>query len=95
MTMKDKKYHVLAGLLVAAFVGIPCYQFTFDEAAGTYHLAAAIWATIVSGILLAGCKEYCDMRTEGNKFDLWDFLATCIGAVIVALFIIGLHFGKG
>ena len=92
--MKDKKYHVLAGLLTA-FVGIPAYQFTFDEATGSYHLAAAIWATIVSGILLAGCKEYCDMRTEGNKFDLWDFLATCLGAVIVAVFIIMLHYGKG
>ena len=92
--MKDKKYHVLAGL-TTAFVGIPCYQFMFDEAAGTYHLAAALWATIVSGILLAGCKEWCDMRTEGNKFDLWDFLATCLGAVIVALFIVCLHYGKG
>ena len=50
---------------------------------------------IVSGILLAGCKEYCDMRTEGNKFDLWDFLATCIGAVIVAVFIVAMHYGKG
>lgn len=92
--MKDKINHIFAGLLIA-FVGIPCYQFTFDEATGSYHLAAAIWATIVSGILLAGCKEYCDMRTEGNKFDLWDFLATCLGAVLVALFIIMLHYGKG
>ena len=91
---QDKKYHVLAGLLTF-FVGLPVYQFTFDEATNTYHLAAAIWATIVSGIIAGGVKEFCDMRADGNKFDLWDFLATCLGAVLVALFIVGLHFGKG
>ena len=91
---KDKIYHILAGL-ATAFVGIPVYQLAYDAATDTHYLAAAIWATIVSGILLAGCKEYCDMRTDGNKFDLWDFLATCLGAVIVALFMIGLHYGKG
>lgn len=90
----DKKYHVLAGL-ATAFVGIPVYQLAYDAATDTHYLAAALWATIVSGILLAGCKEYCDMRTPGNKWDWWDFACTCIGAVIVALFIIGLHFGKG
>ena len=95
MTMKDKKYHVLAGLLVAAFVGLPCYQLAYDAATDTHYLASAIWATIVSGILLAGCKEYCDMRTEGNKWDWLDFGCTCIGAVLVALFIILLHYGKG
>ena len=92
--MKDKKYHVLAGLLTF-FVGMPVYQLAYDAATDTHYLAAAIWATIVSGILLAGCKEYCDMRTEGNKWDWWDFGATCLGAVIVALFIILLHYGKG
>lgn len=90
----DKKYHVLAGLLTF-FVGLPCYQLAYDPATDTHYLAGAVWATIVSGILLAGCKEFCDMQTEGNKFDLWDFLATCLGAVLVALFIILLHYGKG
>ncbi len=92
--MKDKKYHVLAGLLTF-FVGIPAYQLAYDAATDSHYLAAAIWATIVSGILLAGCKEYCDLRTEGNKWDWLDFGCTCIGAVIVALVIVGLHFGKG
>ena len=94
MTMKDKKYHVLAGLLTF-FVGMPCYQLAYDAATDTHYLAAAIWATIVSGILLAGCKEFCDMRTDGNKWDWLDFAATCLGAVIVTLFIILLHYGKG
>lgn len=94
MMMNDKMKHIAAGMSTA-FVGIPVYQLAYDAATDTHHLAAAIWATIVSGILLAGCKEFCDMRTEGNKFDLWDFLATCIGAVLVALFIVLLHYGKG
>lgn len=88
MIMKDKKYHVLAGLLVAAFVGLPCYL-------ESLNLFAGLWSALTSGIIAGGVKEYCDMRTEGNKWDWWDFLATCLGAVIVALFIVGLHFGKG
>jgi len=91
---KDKIYHILAGMLTF-FVGLPCYQLAYDAATDTHYLAGAVWATIVSGILLAGCKEFCDMRTEGNKWDWWDFLATCLGAVVVALLIIGMHFGKG
>lgn len=86
--MKDKKYHVLAGLLVAALVGLPCYL-------ESLNLFAGLCSAIVSGTIAGGVKEYCDMRTEGNKFGLWDFLATCLGAMIVALFIIGLHFGRG
>ena len=86
--MKDKKYHVLAGLLIAVAVGLPCYL-------ESLNLFAGLWSAIVSGILLAGCKEYCDMRTEGNKWDWLDFGCTCIGAVIVAVFIILLHYGKG
>lgn len=86
--MKDKKYHVLAGLLVAALVGLPAYL-------ESLNLFAGLWSALTSGIIAGGVKEYCDMRTEGNKWDLWDFLATCLGAVIVALFIILLHYGKG
>ena len=86
--MKDKKYHVLAGLLVAALVGLPAYL-------ESINLFAGLWAAITSGILLAGVKEYCDLRTDGNKWDWLDFGCTVIGAVVVALFIVGLHYGKG
>ena len=88
MTMKDKKYHVLAGALVAAFVGLPCYL-------ESLNLFAGLWSAIVSGIIAGGAKEFCDLRTDGNKWDWWDFATTCIGAVLVTLFIVGLHFGKG
>lgn len=88
MTMKDKKYHVLAGVLVAAFVGLPCYL-------ESLNLFAGLWSAIVSGIIAGGVKEYFDLRTEGNKWDWLDFAATCLGAVIVAVFIILLHYGKG
>ena len=86
--MTDKKYHVLAGLLVAAFVGLPCYL-------ESLNLFAGLWSALTSGIIAGGVKEYCDMRTDGNKWDWLDFAATCIGAVIVALFIVLLHYGKG
>ena len=86
--MTDKKYHVLAGLLIAAAVGLPCYL-------ESLNLFAGLCSALTSGIIAGGVKEYCDMRTEGNKWDWLDFAATCLGAVIVALFIILLHYGKG
>ena len=86
--MNDKKKHFIAGLLVAALVGLPCYL-------ESINLFAGIWSALTSGIIAGGVKEYCDMRADGNKFDWKDFLATCLGAVIAALFIIMLHYGKG
>ena len=88
MIMTDKKYHFLAGLLVAALVGLPAYL-------ESLNLFAGLWSALTSGIIAGGVKEYCDMRTEGNKWDWLDFVATCIGAVIVAVFIVLLHYGKG
>ena len=82
----DKKYHVLAGLLVAAFVGLPAYL-------ESINLFAGLWSAIVSGIIAGGVKEFCDMRTD--KWDWLDFGCTVIGAVVVALFIVGMHYGKG
>lgn len=86
--MKDKKYHVLAGLLIAATVGLPAYL-------ESLNLFAGLWSALTSGIIAGGVKEYFDMRTDGNKWDWLDFVATCLGVVIVALFIVCLHFGKG
>lgn len=86
--MTDKKYHVLAGLLIAAAVGLPAYL-------ESVNLFAGLWSSLTGGIIAGGVKEWCDLRTEGNKWDWLDFLATCIGAVLVALFIICLHYGKG
>jgi hypothetical protein len=86
--MTDKKYHVLAGLLIAVAVGLPAYL-------ESLNLFAGLWSALTSGIIAGGVKEYCDLRTEGNKWDWMDFGFTCLGAVIVAVFIILLHYGKG
>lgn len=86
--MTDKKYHVLAGLLIAAAVGLPAYL-------ESLNLFAGLWSAIVSGIIAGGVKEYCDMRTDGNKWDWHDFAASAIGVAVVVVFIILLHFGKG
>ena len=86
--MSDKTKHILAGLAVAFWCGVPAYV-------NDYALFSAVWAALWSGLIAAGIKEWCDMRTEGNKWDWKDFGFTCLGAVIVALFIVGLHYGKG
>lgn len=87
MIMTDKKYHVLAGLLVAAFVGLPCYL-------ESLNLFAGLWASLAGGIIAGGIKEWCDV-SRGNRWDWWDFGCTVIGAVLVALLILGMHYGKG
>lgn len=94
--MKDKKKHILAGLVVAAIVGLPCYQFAYDAVTDTHNLAAGLWATLTSGIAIAVCKEWCDNDYSlAGYFDWRDFLWTIAGAVMVALLIVGMHFGKG
>lgn len=83
----DKKYHILAGFLVAALVALPAY---LDSG----NLFAGIWSAVTSAAI-AGCvKEYTD-NAHGYRFDGLDVLATLIGGIVVVLLILGLHFGKG
>lgn len=86
--MKDKKQHVLAGVLIALAVGLPAYL-------ESMNLFSGLWPAIVGGLLAAGIKEMCDYNTNGNKWDWYDFGATALGVLVVAVFIILLHFGKG
>lgn len=85
--MNDKVKHILAGLLIASVVGIPCYVNTYDIFAGLWGCTA--------GIIAASMKEYFDYHINGNRWDWWDWGCTVIGAILVALFIVGLHFGNG
>lgn len=83
----DKKYHILAGFLVAALVALPAY---IDSG----NLFVGIWSAVTSAAI-AGCtKEFAD-NAHGYRFDGLDVLATLIGAIVVVLLILGLHFGKG
>lgn len=85
---KDKITHFCAGVVVSALVGLPAYL-------ESLNLFSGLWSAIVSGLLAACIKEWCDMSTEGNRWDWRDFSATAIGVLVVAVFIILLHFGKG
>jgi hypothetical protein len=87
MIMIDKKYHVLAGLLVAAFVGLPAYL-------ESLNLFAGLWSALTSGIIAGGVKEWCDNQFGGGV-DWKDCAATVLGGLVVVLLILGLHFGRG
>lgn len=84
----DKTTHVLVGAGASAWCSLPAYLASNDLFAGIW---VAIWVAIIAGII----KEWCDMHTDGNKWDWKDFLATVIGGVLVVLLILGMHFGKG
>ena len=88
--MKDKKYHVLAGGFVAAFVGLLAYL-------ESINLFAGLWAAFGSALVAACVKEYCDTGycLDPTRWDWKDIGFTVIGAVLVALLIIGLHYGRG
>lgn len=85
--MNDKKKHFIAGLLVAALVGLPCYL-------ESVNLFAGLWSAIVSGILIGCCKEAYDYNNSG-KWEWPELLCTIGGALAVAVFIVLMHFGKG
>ena len=90
MTMTDKKYHILAGLLIAVAVGLPAYLNNVD-------LFAGLWSALAGAMVAACVKEYCDTGycLDPTRWDWKDIGFTLIGAVLVALFIVGLHYGRG
>ena len=85
--MADKKKHFIAGLVTAIVVALPVYL-------ECVNLFAGLWAALTSGIIVGGVKEWCDY-VYAWKWDWRDFLATIGGAVLVAVFIVLMHFGRG
>jgi hypothetical protein len=85
--MTDKIKHIAAGLGIALVIALPCWL-------ETNNLFAGLWACL-SGIIGGGVKEFTDNKHDGCEWDWLDFGCTCLGAVLVALLIVGLHYGKG
>ena len=86
--MNDKIKHIVAGILAAVIVALPAY---LDSS----NLFTGVWASLTAGAVAGVVKEFCDMRTDGNKWDWKDFACTIAGAAIVAVFIVAMHFAKG
>jgi peptidoglycan/LPS O-acetylase OafA/YrhL len=84
----DKKQHFIAGLLVTLFVAMPMYYMS------KYNLACGLYSALYVGVITAAVKEYTDYQ-HVKTWDWRDFGCTCLGAVIVVLLILGLHYGKG
>lgn len=87
MIMNDKIKHIAAGMGIALVIALPCWL-------ETQNLFAGLWGCL-SGVIAGGVKEYTDNKHDGGRWDWKDFGFTCIGAVIVLLFILGLHYGRG
>lgn len=86
--MNDYIKHLAAGILAAVIVALPAY---LDSS----NLFAGIWASLTAGAVAGVVKEWCDCRTEGNKWDWKDLGCTIAGAAVVALFIVLMHYAKG
>ena len=68
----DKRLHFVCGLIIAAFFAI------------AMGMKFCFWPVI----FFAFGKEFFDMRTGGQKFDVWNFLATLLGALVPQLFVL-------
>ena len=93
---KDKKQHIFCGAIAAIVVGFITYLVS-GEVAAERNVAAGVYSALAGGFIAACTKEWCDTNycLDPTSWDWADIGATMIGAVIVALFIVGLHFGKG
>ena len=83
--MTPNKLHILAGLLTALAVGIPCVI--------EGGLFSGLWGCL-AGVIAGGVKEWCDM-TYGGRWNWKDFAFTCVGVATAMIIVIALHFGKG
>lgn len=76
--------HLMAGLAVA-LISLPCY---FGGS-----LFSGLWSAL-AGIIWGVGKEWYDYQNDG-RFDWKDLGCTCLGVVLVCLFIVLLEYGKG
>lgn len=95
MMKQDKKQHILMGAIAAIVVGFIAYLVS-GEANG-YNVAAGIYAALAGGFVAACVKEFCDAEysLDPSKWDWKDIGFTMIGAVVVALGILLMHYAKG
>lgn len=91
----DKKQHLVMGVIVAIVVGFITYLVSGEY--GQLNVAAGVYAAFAGGFVAAAVKEYCDhgYSLDPTTWDWKDIGYTVLGAAIVALFIVGLHFAKG
>jgi len=76
--MTPKKLHIIAGLLTAFAVGLPCVI--------EGGLFAGLWGCL-AGIIAGATKEWCDKVYTGS-WDKRDFGFTCIGVGVAMVFIV-------
>ena len=70
-------------------VSMPAYVTTKD-------LFTGLWVCLWVGIIVGLVKEWCDNDYSlKGSFDWKDFGWTVAGAVVIALLILGMHYGKG
>lgn len=93
---KDKKQHLVMGAAAAIVVGFLTYLIS-GEVAVERNVAAGVYAALAGGFVAAAVKEWCDTDYifDPTAWDWWDIGCTMIGALIVALGIVLLHFAKG
>ena len=69
MIGKDKYIHFIVGMIVAAFCVL------------ILHMG---FLSIIPVVIFGALKEVCDKLTYG-LFDIWDFLATCLGGFVIVI----------
>lgn len=68
----DKYWHFIAGLIIAAFFAM------------VVGVKFCLLPSLVAGLV----KELYDGMKSGGKMDVWDFIATIIGGLIIQFFVL-------
>lgn len=83
------------GAATAVVIGLITYLFSGEN--GGYSLSAGVYSAFAGAFVAACIKEYCDAGycLDPTSWDWKDIGATMIGGTVVALLIVGLHYGIG
>lgn len=93
---KDKIQHIFCGVAAAIVVGFLTYLIS-GEVAAERNVAAGVYSALAGGFVAAAVKEWCDTKycLDPSKWDWRDIGATMVGALVVALGILLMHYAKG
>ena len=93
---QDKKNHLVMGVIVAIVVGFLTYLVS-GEVAAERNVAAGVYSALAGGFVAAAVKEWCDTGycLDPTTWDWRDIGATMIGAAVVAVGILLLHYCIG
>jgi hypothetical protein len=81
----DKVYHLIAGLLICTLTGLALYHLGFSA---NFSKGAGLLSSFAAGIVKETYDSVKARAFNVKTFDMFDFLATCVGGFAGVLVLI-------